>query len=665
MKKLITFLFVTAVFTSFLTAQDFNNMKGSEACAMKKEAMIITDYSLKSPNTPKHKFDVLNYTLNLDLTNNYSTPYPKSFTATVIVKFRVDTALNSIQLNAVNSSLEIQSVSMAGTSFEHTSNVLTITLDNTYEPGDIVEVKIDYEHKNVNDYAFNVGGGFVFTDCEPEGARKWFPCWDKPSDKATLDLTAIVPSDVLLGSNGRLEDSTTNGSTTTFHWISRDPVPTYLMVITSSNDYSVDVIDWTYSSGTKDTTMPVRFYYQSGENPSSMETKVPQMLTEFSDLFGIHPFEKDGYATANNLFAWGGMENQSLTTLCSGCWSEGLISHELAHQWFGDMISPGTWAEIWLNEGFATYSEALWIEHKYGNSAYHSDIISNANGYKNNNPGWAISDPDWAVNTPPSNVMFNYAITYQKSSCVLHMLRYTLGDDIFFDAIKQYATDTANFRYKTTTTTDFNAKISEVAGQNLDWFFDEWIYEPNHPVYQNTYSIDTDGNGNWFVYFQVTQVQTNAPFFTMPIEIFVKFTDFSDTLIRVFNDENNQVFSFQFDKQPGIVLFDKYNEVVLKEADLTTGIIDNKTNSGSIKLYQNRPNPFGSVTEIDYSVGVGTDIKITVYDLKGNVVRTLVNEYKAPGRYTVSFDKEDLSPGIYYYHIESGNYSESRKMIVR
>jgi hypothetical protein len=151
----------------------------------------------------------------------------------------------------------------------------------------------------------------------------------------------------------------------------------------------------------------------------------------------------------------------------------------------------------------------------------------------------------------------------------------------------------------------------------------------------------------------------------MPIEIYVKFTDFSDTTIRVFNDENNQVFTFQFDKQPGIVLFDRNNKIVLKEADLTTGIIDNNTNSGSFKLYQNRPNPFGSVTDIDYSVGVGTDIKITVYDLEGNVIRTLVNEYKAPGRYTTSFSRDDLSPGVYYYRIKSGNYSESRKMIVK
>ncbi len=663
-KLLLSFIFLTFI-SSFVSAQDFTKIKGSEACALRKEAMVINDNTVKGPNTPKHKFDVLNYTLTLDLTNNYSTPYPKSFEAVNIIKFRVDTALNSIQLNAVNSSLEIESVSMAGTSFTHNSNILEITLDNTYNPGDVVEVKINYNHKNINDYAFNVGGGFVFTDCEPEGARKWFPCWDKPSDKATLDLTATVPSDVLLGSNGRLEDSTTSGNTTVFHWISRDPIPTYLMVITSSNNYNVDVINWTYNNDGKDTTMPVRFYYQNGENPSSMETKVPQMLTEYSNLFGIHPFEKDGYATANNLFAWGGMENQTLTTLCSGCWSEGLISHELAHQWFGDMISPGTWAEIWLNEGFATYTEALWIEHKSGYNAYHSDIVSNANGYKNNNPGWAISNPDWAVNTPPTSVMFNYAITYQKSSCVLHLLRYTLGDDVFFDAIKQYATDTANFRYKTTTTTDFNAKVSEVAGQNLDWFFNEWIYEPNHPVYQNTYSIDSDGNGTWFVYFQATQVQTNAPFFTMPIEIYVKFADFSDTTIRVFNDENNQVFSFQFDKQPGIVQFDKNNEIVLKEASLITGVIENQRVSKGFKLYQNRPNPFGSETVIDYSVDMGTDIKIKVYDVKGNLVKTLVNGYKAPGKYTVSFSRNGLTPGIYYYRIESDNYSESKKMLVK
>ncbi len=284
----------------------------------------------------------------------------------------------------------------------------------------------------------------------------------------------------------------------------------------------------------KDPGMPIRFYYQPGEDPTAMEELIIPLADHFSDLFGVHPFEKDGFATLNQQFVLGGMENQSLTSLCQGCWIDGLIAHEFTHQWFGDMISPGTWADIWLNEGFATYGEALALEYFYGYSNYKSDINSKASFYLNNNPGWVISNPEWAITTPPINELLNTAMTYMKSCCVLHLLRYTLGDDAFFTAIKDYATDTVNFKYKTAVTQDFIAKINESTGQDLDWFFYQWIYEPNHPVYENTYNVVDNGNGTWDVNFMVTQVQTNAPFFTMPLEIYLYFDDMSDTTHQVF-----------------------------------------------------------------------------------------------------------------------------------
>lgn len=662
MNKLFLLVLVLIIGGS-VVAQDFSSMRGSESCSHKKSHMKLTAPDLKGPTSPKHSFDVLNYTLDLDIYNNYSSPYPKSFSATNIIEFRVDTALNSIHLNAVNSSLEIESVSMAGVDFTHTGNILTIELDDTYNPGEIVEVMITYNHKNVSDNAFYVGGGFVFTDCEPEGARKWFPCWDKPSDKATLDLTAKVPSNVLLGSNGNLEESNTIADTTWFNWVSRDPIATYIMIITSSNQFILDIVDWDYNDGTKDTTMPIYFYYKSGENPGYIQSIIGDMATHFSDRFGIHPFEKDGFATLNSLFQWGGMENQSLTSLCNNCWGESLIAHEFAHQWFGDMISPATWAEIWLNEGFATWGEAIWTEFDGGYDAYLDEIQGNANYYFSANPGTVISDPDWAVNTPPLNVMFNYALTYMKSSCVVHQLRYVLGDEVFFEAVRSYTLDTENFRYKSATTTDFNAKFSEVSGQNLDWFFEEWIYSPNHPIYDNTYSFDQNGSGDWVVNFQATQVQTNAPFFTMPLEITVVYTDNSDTTIRFFNDVNNQYFSFELSKEPMSLYFDKDNEIVLKQASLSTGIFDQPEIS-NLKLEQNQPNPFSEKTIINYSIATATHVKISLFDLKGNMLNVMVDEMKNAGKHNYIFSKNGLAAGVYYYSVEAGKLSETRKMII-
>jgi aminopeptidase N len=568
MKSVLMLFLATALVSLIALGQD-NSMKGSEQCSMKKMSASYTPFLGDSPNTPKHSFDVLNYKLNLDIRSCFITPYPKSFTATNEITLKVDTALSSITLNAVNSSLVIDSVRLAGVSFTHASDILTITLDRNYAVGETLSVRIHYRHNNVTDNAFYASSGMVFTDCEPEGARKWFPCWDRPSDKATVDLTAKTPSTVKLGSNGRLADSTTVGDTTWFHWVSRDPVSTYLVVISAKVNYGLDIVYWRKISNPND-SIPIRFYYNSGENPNTMKQKIIPMTTEYSRLFGEHPFEKNGFATLNSQFPWGGMENQTLTSLCTNCWSENLISHEYAHQWFGDMITCGTWADIWLNEGFATYSEALWFEYTGGYTSYKNDIVGDANGYFSGNPGWPIYNPSWAVVTPPNGTLFNTAITYYKGACVLHMMRYVLGDSLFFAVLKEYATDVVNFKFGNAVTADFMTKVNSVTGQDMTWFF-QWIYQPNHPVYQNTYNITSLGGGLWRVGFKALQTQSNAPFFTMPIVVKVTFSSGPDTSIRVMNNNNGQVFAWTFNRQPSTVTFDPNNDIVLKQGTTTAG----------------------------------------------------------------------------------------------
>jgi len=557
-------------FTSF--GQDLTK-SGSELCSEKKSRAEYLITEGDSPGSPRHAFDVLNYELYLDIYNCFITPYPKSFTAHEVITLRVDSTLSEIALNAVNTSLVIDSVRLAGVSFTHTSNILTITLDQTYNTGDTVQVKIYYRHNNVTDNAFYVSGGFVFTDAEPEGARKWFPCWDKPSDKATIDLTTRVPATVKLGSNGRLADSTTVGDTTYFRWISRDPVATYLMVISAKVGYNLDIVHWRTLSNPND-SIPIRFYWNAGENTTNLnniKTKIVPMTTRFSQLFGEMAFEKNGFATLNSQFTWGGMENQTLTSLCPNCWSENLVSHEYAHQWFGDMITCGTWADIWLNEGFATYCEAIWYEYTGGYASYKSSINSDASSYLSGNNGRSIYVPAWVTTTPPINELFNTAITYAKGSCVLHMLRYTVGDSLFFLALKEYAADVVQFKYNTAVTADVVTKFSQVTGQDLSWFFNQWVYQPNHPVYANTFNFTSLGGGEWQVAFKARQTQPNPAFFAMPLELRISFTAGADTLIRVMNTVNNQVFSFRFDRQPLSLTFDPNNNIVLKQGTTGTG----------------------------------------------------------------------------------------------
>lgn len=644
------------------------NKKGSDECSFKKMNMksLPRLFEQDSQNTPKHKFDVLNYKIYVDIRNCFISPYPKNFNGSVTVRFRADSALNSIELNAVNTSILINSVSLAGISYTHSGNILSISLDRTYNAGETAEIKIDYSHQNISDGAFYASGGMVFTDCEPEGARKWFPCYDRPSDKATLDLTAKVPANAKLGSNGRLNDSLVTGDTIYYHWISRDPVATYLTVMSAKVNYNLDIVYWHKLSNPAD-SIPIRFYYNSGESPAAMKQKIIPMMTYYSQKFGEHAFEKNGFATLNSQFSWGGMENQTLTSLCPGCWSENLISHEFGHQWFGDLITCGTWADIWMNEGFATYLEALWLENTSGYSAYKSDINSDASGYLSSNPGWAMYNPSWAVITPGVNELFNTAITYNKGACVLHMLRYTLGDTVFFNAIKSYATDSAGgFKYNSSVTDDFTSKISSVAGQDLSWFVNQWVKEPNHPVYQNYYNFSTSSGSTWDVKFTARQIQTNSVFHKMPLVIKIGFSTGSDTLIRFMNDANNQQFIFNFNRQPTSLVFDPNNDIVLKQASLILGVTNNFIETaGDYSLSQNYPNPFNPNTFINYSLKEFSDMNLTVFDIYGKEIQTIINENQPAGNYEIQFDGSKYPSGVYYYRMKvNGKLIDTKRMVL-
>jgi aminopeptidase N len=569
----------------------------------------------------------------------------------------------------VNTSLVIDSVKLGTLSltYAHSSNILTVNMNRTYNPGEIFTIKIYYRHNNVTDNGFYSSGGMVFTDAEPEGARSWFPCWDKPSDKAKVDITIKTPSTVILGSNGRLADSVRTGDTIYYHWNSIDPVTTYLTTLIGKVNYNLDLIYWRKISNPSD-SIPMRFYWNTGESGlANIKSKMPSMVTRFSNLFGEYPFEKVGFATANNQFTWGGMENQTLTSLCPNCWSENLISHEFGHQWFGDLITCGTWADIWLNEGFATYLEALWLENTSGYTAYKNDINSDASGYLSSNPGWPMYNPSWAVITPGVNELFNTAITYNKGACVLHMLRYTLGDTIFFNALKSYATDSAGgYKYNSSVTDDFTSKVSTVAGQDMSWFINQWVKEPNHPVYQNYYNFTQSSGSNWDVKFTARQTQTNSVFHKMPLVIKVSFSTGSDTLIRFMNDANYQQFVFTFNRQPTGLVFDPNNDIVLKQASLILGVANSENElAGEYSLSQNYPNPFNPSTFINYSLKEFSSMNLVIYDIYGKSVQTLINEEQPAGNYEVQFDGSKYPSGVYYYRMKvNGNLIDTKRMVL-
>ena len=567
MKKFtFAFLFLSIIISNKIFAQDppqlkegfimpknFKNPYDEESRGWKSRSSNITTF---------HTYDALHYNLNLDLYKNYTSPYAHDYKAIETFTFKADSIINFIKINATNASITIDSVKLAGTSFTQKNDTLTVNLDKTYNIGDTATIKIYYTHNNYTDKSFYAANGFVYTDCSPEKARNWFPCWDKSFDKATFEITTKTKKGTPSCSNGALQDSLTIGDTTTYHWKSKFPIATYIMADISNTKFLEKRIYWKRPSNPKD-SIPVIFYYNSGEKVDTLKDVMLDMMTYFSSVFGEYPFEKIAWATLDGNFPWAGMENQTLISLYTNGWTDrNTTSHEFTHHWFGDLITGSTWADVILKEGFAQLGVCLWFEHLQGHKGWVSKGQEFANYYLQNNPGRTLYNSSWATTTPATNILFDYSMTYCKSACVLYMLRGILGDSTFLKFIKSYATDPA-FMFKNVSVQDFYNKLKTYTGQDYSWFLDEWLNNPNHPIYSNTYDI-SHPNTNWKVDYTISQTQTNAPVFNMPIELSVTFKDKTDTIIKVMNNQITQLFSFSFKKEPISVVFDPNVKILPK-----------------------------------------------------------------------------------------------------
>ncbi|MBK8981011.1 MAG: M1 family metallopeptidase [Ignavibacteria bacterium] len=528
--------------------------------------LIILFISLTSSAQIDTNINIIKYDLEFDLYDSFINPYPMTYSASNNISLIVNTSAGQITLNAEKYSLIIDSVSGSAQSFLHENDLLKINLDRFYNSGEMFDVKIYFRHRDIFDTAYFAFNGLVYTDSETAGARRWFPCKDIPNDKSMLKLKARVPGDVLFVSNGLLIDSVYKDNSLYYTWETNIPVSTYLIAMAGSSKYRLEVFRWNKLSE-PEKSIEIRMYSQPGEtmfNYNNIKEQLPEMLKLFSKLYGDYPFEKIAFATTDKNFPWGGMENQTLVTLCPDCWYEDLICHELVHHWFGNMISPNTWADIWLNEGFATYNEAIWAEYKKGNKAYRKNIQNEARKYMSKDPGWASYSKDWADPKPNDGVLFNSAVTYSKNASIIYMLRYVLGDSIFFDCMQAF-TSHPEFRFGNVSTSSFAQLCEQISGQDLDWFFSQWLLYPGYPEYEINSKSEKMSNGKWKTDYTINQVQTNKVFYQMPVELRVTFADGSAEIIKERNSYNFQTYNFEFDKKPDKISFDPNNEIVLKK----------------------------------------------------------------------------------------------------
>jgi aminopeptidase N len=418
----------------------------------------------------------------LDLTLSYSPNYLKGSVQIDAVPF--SQALNSFFLDLSNN-LHVDSVISNNSvlTFTHQNDKLMINLPRVYQPNEKFSVVVFYRGIPVSngfgsiEFGSHNGDPAIWTLSEPYGARDWWPCKDNPDDKVDSSQVNLTCADNLIPvSNGVLQRVNENGDGThTYFWNNIHPIANYLISMAVTN-YTVYKTYFHYSLTD---SMPVVHYIypENFNNVKPMLDKTVRMLEIFSVRYGLYPFIDQKYGHAE--FGWsGGMEHQTITSL--GSFSEQIIAHELAHQWFGDMITCKNWHEIWMNEGFATYSEAVYFE-AIDESSY-TPYIESLMAYAK-----SAKSSVYANDISSVAKIFNYASTYAKGAIVLHMLRGVVGDSTFFRIMKSYAAS-PGLRYNNASTDDFRSVAENVYGKNLEYFFNEWVYGKGYPHYN--YSWD-------------------------------------------------------------------------------------------------------------------------------------------------------------------------------
>jgi aminopeptidase N len=366
----------------------------------------------------------------------------------------------------------------------------------------------------------------VYSFSEPYGARQWWPCKDVPDDKFTADLYWTCQTAYYPVSNGLLLDVTTSaGGVHTFHYQEIYPVCSYLISVACTN-YQHLYGFYTSQDGLSIMTVGNHIYPENASLEGNGVQGTIEMIDFFAKTFGEYPFVREKYYTATHNSS-SSMEHQTATSLGPGLLQpdgRGRTNcHELAHQWFGDGITMKNFDHLWLNEGFASYAETLWVEHKYGTYSYHTYINA-----------WTTLDSYPIVSSSADN--FAGTIVYRKGGWVLHMLRKVMGDTAFFQGLKSYMQDTL-LRYGNSLTIDFQHHMESALGNNtsLGWFFNEWLYQANRPAYNVTMNQRFEGSGSYFD-LSITQTQSNAQYI-MPIDIGLTFTNGSSTTITVWNTQ--------------------------------------------------------------------------------------------------------------------------------
>jgi aminopeptidase N len=466
-----------------------------------------------------------------------------------------------IELDAVELMIEKVMVSAKAAAWRHDGKRLRVELASPLPAGAELTLAIEYKgaprrglYFVAPDEAYPHKPLQVWTQGQDEDSRYWFPCVDTPSEKATSEVKVTVPASLFALSNGVLVSDKTSGGKRTLHWRLDVPHSCYLITLAVGDFGTIE---------TKWRDMPVVYYVERGREEAAERTlaRTPQMLELFSQRFGV-PYPYPRYAQVFVAdFIFGGMENTSATTLTDTILIDeraaidydidSLVAHELAHQWFGDLVTCRDWGEGWLNEGFATYSEYIWREHHEGRDAADLELEEWADAYFGEDSGRYRRTIATKLYDEPIDIFDHHL--YEKGGRVLHMLRNVLGDDAFWKTLAHYL---GKHRHGVVESRDLARAVEDATGRVLDWFFSQWVIDgAGHPELDVNVRWDPESQLATVSVEQTQKVEGRTPLFRLPTKIRFRVGD-KDVDVPLEIAEHKHVFHVRLDGEPSQAIFD-------------------------------------------------------------------------------------------------------------
>lgn len=622
MKKIFPFILFIFISNSF--AQNTLDTIHSIAEAEMKSASAMMNFAV-NPNT-------LNYDVTYQKLEFTVNPAVYFISGKVTTTFTALSSMTNVIFDLTND-LTVSSVKQNNlpVAFSQSAEEVTITLQNALTTGNSATVEITYSGApSDTESAFTTsshsGSPILWTLSEPYGARDWFPCKQDLNDKIdSIDVYITAPSIYTSVANGVEVSQTTNGNgTKTTHFSHGYPIPAYLIAIAVTN-YQI----FTQTAGTAPNTFPiVNYLYPEtfSASQSSLAVTLP-IMNLFETLFETYPFSDEKYGHAQ--FGWGGgMEHTTVSFM--GSFGRELIAHELGHQWFGDKITCGSWNDIWLNEGFATYLSGLVIENLDGVTQFRNWKNGLINNITSQNGG-SVYVPESQINNVSR--IFSSRLSYNKGAMVVNMLRYKLGDTNFFQGMKNYLADT-DLAYGYADSADLKSHLETVSGLSLTEFFNDWVYGEGYPSYQ--FLVENLANNQVKITVNQTQSHPSVSFFEMPVPVRLNGANGQVLNLVLDHINNNQVFIENVPFTVTSMTFDPEKQLISKNNQVTLNT--DAFEFSAIRLY---PNPTSSLLNLQLPSDMKVE-KVVFYNALGQVIKTSSN---------TSWDVSSFANGVYFLKV--------------